>query len=127
MDTQCYRLELNDEPKRIKPGPYRAEIVNVSEEISESNEPYLRWKLKICESEDCNRRIFYYNTILEGEYNFYLKNFLYAADANFDLEKFNPKNFIGKHINVELAEKRYCDGSISIWPKVVKVKSAEKN
>lgn len=114
------------ENEPIQPGVYKARITDVTKKTSKAGNAMLDWKLTIFGAEGdyakANNRPVFMNTMLEGKGSFRLRDLAKAAlgavPAAWDTDE-----FLGKHVEIVLVEKRDLQGEISSFPDVKTVRA----
>ena len=67
-----------------------------------TNEQYFTWYLKIFSNEHYNGRYVFYQTPLGGQYSWKLSALLTAASPSYNMGGFDPEDFIGKPVEIEV-------------------------
>ena len=86
-----------------KPGVYDCQIVSYEGKMSQSNEKYLQWKLKVIGLEKLPD--VYYTTMMEGRAAGMPKHFLKCVLNDYSDGAFDPDQLIGKLVQMELGVK----------------------
>ncbi len=109
------------EAEPIKSGIYLVKVMECDSHISQNNNPYLRWKLKITGTEFDGRYV-WINTVLKGTGAGILKQFLLAINPNYQFSTFDVEDCLGKMININLS----FNGSSKGYPDVISMDPVTK-
>lgn len=95
--------------RAVDDGEYVAEVTSVSEEESESGNPYLAWKWKITESGDAKGATIYDNTSLQPQALWRLKGLLEVLgfDVPDSAMTIDLKALVGKKATLEITNEEY--------------------
>ncbi len=95
--------------RAVDDGEYVAEVTSVSEEESESGNPYLAWKWKITEQGDAKGATIYDNTSLQPQALWRLKGLLEVLgfDVPDSAMTIDLKALVGKKATLEITNEEY--------------------
>ena len=110
----------------IPPGVYNARIVDAEVKTSKNNNTYINWKLQLFGAEGelskYNNWPVFYRTMTSGKAAGMLKQFAKAVLGEAP-QQVDTDQFLGKEVQIALAEAKDQDGNTSHWPEVKSVKA----
>lgn len=108
------------------PGTYHVMVSGWEEKTSQKGVKYLSWKLAIRNHEKYTGAVIFHRTMLTGKGAGFLRDFLRAADSNYNEGGFEPQQFVNKELSVTVKQGTMMDGSPSKYLEVVSVASLQQ-